>query len=125
MPKTNFIAERYKFNSGNQREDESISEYMACFSKLASPCKFGTFLDDALRDRFVCGVKSAELRHRMLNAAHTKDLKLVGAYEMGLAHEVTKQNAQQWSHKTLRANAISKIPAPNREENTKQCYRCH
>lgn len=82
VPKTSFIAERYKFHSRNQREDESISEYMACLRKLASTCKFGTFLDDALRDRFVCGVKIAELRDRMLNAAHTKDLTLAGAYEM-------------------------------------------
>ena len=124
MPKTNFIAERYKFNSRNQREDESISEYMACLRKLASTCKFGTFLDDALRDRFVCGVKSAELPDHMLNAAHTKDLTLVGAYEMGLAHEVTKQNVQQWSHKSFKTNAISKMSAPKKEENTKPCYRC-
>lgn len=84
--KTNFIAERCKFNSRNQRETESIREYMASIRKLASTCKFGTFLEDALRDRFVCRVKSAELRDRMLNAAHTKDLTLAGAYEMGLAH---------------------------------------
>ncbi|KAG7464205.1 hypothetical protein JOB18_027807, partial [Solea senegalensis] len=51
-------------------------------------------------DRFVCGVKSEELCDHMLNATHTKDLTLAGAYEMGLAHEVTKQNAQQWSHKS-------------------------
>lgn len=59
---------------------------MASIRKLASTCKFGTFLDDALHDRFVCRVKKAELRDRMLNAAHTKDLTLAGAYEMGLAH---------------------------------------
>ncbi len=34
-PKTNFIAERYKFNTRNQREDESVSEYMASLRKLA------------------------------------------------------------------------------------------
>lgn len=124
VPKTNFIAERYKFNTTNQREDEYISEYMASLRRLAATCKFGTFLEDALRDRFVCGVKSAELRNRMLTAAHTKDLTLSGAYDMGLAHEVTKQNAQQWSQKSFKANAIAKTVAPKKDENRKPCYRC-
>lgn len=95
VPKTNLIAERYKFITRSQREDESISEYMAILRKLAASCHFGTFLEDALRDRFVCGVKSAELQDRMLTAAHSKDLTLSAAYDMGLAHEMTKQNAQQ------------------------------
>ena len=124
VPKTNFIAERYKFNTRNQREEESISEYMANLRKLATTCKFGTFLEDALRDRFVCGVKSAELRDRLLNSAHTKDLTLAAAYEMGLAHEVNKQNAQQWSQKMFKANAISKTNLNKREEQRKPCYRC-
>ena len=111
VPKTNFFAERYKFNSRDQREDESISEYMASLRKVAATCKFGAFLDDALRDGFVCGVKSGELCDRMLNSAHTKELTLARAYDIGLAHEVTKQNAQQWSHKSFKANAISKTAA--------------
>lgn len=124
VPKTNVIAERYKFNTRNQREDESISEYMASLRKLAASCHFGTFLDDALRDRFVCGVKAAELRDRMLTAAHSKDLTLSAAYDMGLAHEVTKRNAQQWSHKAFKANAISKAAVFKKEERGKPCYRC-
>lgn len=90
VPKTNAIAERYKFNPRMQREDESISEYMASLRKLAPSCHFGTFLNDALRDRFVFGVKSADLRDQMLTATHSKDLTLSAAYDMGLAHEVTK-----------------------------------
>lgn len=123
VPKTNVIAERYKFNTRNQSENESISEYMASLIKLASTCKFGTFLEDALRDRFVCGVKSAELRDRLLSAAHTKELTLTAAYDMGLAFEVAKQNAQQWSQKTFKANAISSSK-PKKEERMKPCYRC-
>ena len=45
VPKTNFFAERYKFNSRDQREDESISEYMASLRKVAATCKFGAFLE--------------------------------------------------------------------------------
>ena len=76
IPKTNFIAQRCKFHGRNQKENETMSEYIASLRKLAATCKFGTFLDEVLRDRFVCGVKSSELRDRLLNAAHTKDLTL-------------------------------------------------
>uniref|UniRef100_A0AAV2LR46 CCHC-type domain-containing protein n=1 Tax=Knipowitschia caucasica TaxID=637954 RepID=A0AAV2LR46_KNICA len=123
VPKTNVIAERYKFNTRSQQENESICEYMASLRKLAATCKFGTFLEDALRDRFVCGVKTAELRDRLLNVAHTKELTLAAAYDMGLAYEVTKHNAQQWSQKTFKANAIARSNV-KKEERGKPCYRC-
>ena len=54
----------------------------------------------------------------MLNSAHTKELTLARAYDIGLAHEVTKQNAQQWSHKSFKANAISKTAAAPKRRKT-------
>ncbi|KAL2088270.1 hypothetical protein ACEWY4_015169 [Coilia grayii] len=131
VPKTNFIAERCKFHGRNQKENETISEYIASLRKLAATCKFGTFLDEALRDRFVCGVKSTELRDRLLNAAHTKDLILPLAIEMALAFEVTKDSAQQFSHKTYKANVVDKKAGMRHSGKTeklkvgeKPCYRC-
>ena len=35
---------------------ESIAEYVAELRKAASFCEFVDFLDDALQDRFVCGL---------------------------------------------------------------------
>lgn len=131
VPKTNFIAERCKFHGRNQKENETISEYIASLRKLAATCKFGTFLDEALRDRFVCGVKSTELRDRLLNVAHTKDLTLPLSVEMALAFEVTKDSAQQFSQKTYKANVVDKKPKAKQTEakgkssaGGKPCYRC-
>ena len=36
---------------------------------LASSCKFGQFLDEALRDRLVCGIRSENIQKHLL----TKD----------------------------------------------------
>ncbi|XP_054882367.1 uncharacterized protein LOC129356846 [Poeciliopsis prolifica] len=130
VPKTNFIAERCKFHGRNQKDNETISEYVASLRKVAATCKFGTFLEEALRDRFVCGVKSSELRDRLLSTAHTKDLTLPLAVEMALSFEVTKDSAQQFAQKAFKAHVVDKRVKPKyreAEKNTvagKPCYRC-
>ena len=57
-PKPLVIAERYYFYQRSQKINESVQEYLAELRKLAQHCAFGAFLNDALRDRFVCGLRS-------------------------------------------------------------------
>ena len=57
-PKPLIIAERFNFNKRQQGSTESVVDYVAELRRLSVNCNFGTFLDDALRDRFVCGLKS-------------------------------------------------------------------
>ena len=57
-PKPIVIAERYHFHVRNQSPTESIADYVAELRRLAASCEFGAFLDEALRDRFVCGLRS-------------------------------------------------------------------
>ncbi|XP_016518477.1 uncharacterized protein LOC107833495 [Poecilia formosa] len=130
IPKTNFIAERYKFHGRNQKDNETINEFVASLRKLAATCKFGAFLDEALRDRFVCGVKSSELRDRLLSTGHTKDLTLPLVVEMALSFEVTKDSAQQFAQKAFKAHVVekkAKVKYCEAEKNAatrKSCYRC-
>ena len=49
------IAERFRFHRHVQGS-ESVSEFMLTLKKLSEHCKFGAFRDEALRDRFVCGL---------------------------------------------------------------------
>ena len=55
-PKPLMIAERFHFHRRAQAEGESIKEYMAELRMLTTHCEFGAFLDEALRDRLVCGL---------------------------------------------------------------------
>ena len=48
-PRRNLIAERFKFNMGNQRNDESISQYIAELQRLS---QYGSCLEHMARDRF-------------------------------------------------------------------------
>ena len=68
------IAERYKFYHRQQKSDETLSEYMAALRKLTEHCEFEGFLNEALRDKFVCGLQNASIRKKLL-AERTLDLK--------------------------------------------------
>ena len=58
-PKPLEIAERFRFYKRNQHEGESILSYVAELRKLATHCNFGGNLNEALRDRLVCGLPKA------------------------------------------------------------------
>ena len=49
-PKPIVIAEHFKFHRRNQREDESIAQYVAELWKLSEHCAFRDYLDQALCD---------------------------------------------------------------------------
>ena len=64
-PQKNIIFERYLFNSANQ-ENENIDQYLNRLRKLASTCTYGALCDELIRDRLVIGIKSHEVRKRLL-----------------------------------------------------------
>ena len=68
-PKPLVIAERFHFHRREQAEGESINEYMAELRRLTTHCKFGAFLDEALRDRLVCGLRNESIRKKLLTKA--------------------------------------------------------
>ena len=55
-PKPLEIGERFRFYKRNQHEEERILSYVAEIRKLATHCNFGGNLNEALRDRLVCGL---------------------------------------------------------------------
>ena len=52
------IAERYKFWTASQKENESVADFIVRLKTLSSTCKFGAFLQEALRDKLVSGLNS-------------------------------------------------------------------
>ena len=52
------ISEHFNFNKRNQEPNESIQDYVPELRRLTVPCEFGNFLDEALCDRFICGLWS-------------------------------------------------------------------
>ena len=56
-PKLIVIAAHFKFHKASQQESESIRDFQARLKKLAETCEFGGYREEAIRDRFVCGLK--------------------------------------------------------------------
>ena len=73
-PKRLVIAARFHFYKPDQKLDETVAQYAVELQTLASPCKVGPFLDEALRDRLVCGIRSDCTRKHLLTGL--KPLKL-------------------------------------------------
>ncbi len=81
-PKPIVIAERFRFHKRNQKDGESINEYMAELRKLTEFCDFGAVLNDTLRDRLVCGLRNEQVQKKLLTVA---ELNLTKAIEISVA----------------------------------------
>ena len=91
-PKPLIIAERYNFHKRNQKEGETVSQYLAELKRLAERCQFGEFLEQALRDRLVCGLRSEAVQRRLLAE---DDLSLKKAHELAYSIETASKQASE------------------------------
>ena len=65
-PKPLIIAERFKFYKRVQHEDEKVAEYIVSLKQLSTHCDFGMFLNDALHDQLVCGLRQEAIQRKLL-----------------------------------------------------------
>lgn len=87
-PKPLVIVERFHFYRRNQGPTETVNEYVAELRRKAARCKFGTNLEEAIRDRLVCGLKSESTQKRLLTEAELTLVKAVSiAQSMEAAHK--------------------------------------
>ena len=123
-PKPPVIAERIKFHRRNQRDGETVAQYLAELRKLTEQCDFKEHLNEALRDGLVCGLRSEAIQRKLLIE---ENLTLQRAYE--IAHSMETANWQgselQASTKTaVFAKDIQRV-APLKPGNAgPPCYRC-
>ena len=114
-PKPPVIAERFAFHKRDQRPGETVNEFVIELRRLARTCNFGAFLDEALRDRLVCGLAHGGTQRKLLAE---KDLTLKKAVEMATAAEMAvlespQQTAVSESQEVLRVNHAASL-----------CYCC-
>ncbi|XP_043216310.1 uncharacterized protein LOC122378840 isoform X1 [Amphibalanus amphitrite] len=93
-PKPSVTVARFRFFSCYRLPGESIQTYIARLRQFAGDCQFGTFLEEMIRDRLVCGVKSDLIQSRLLSEP---ELSLKKATEMAVAMETAGRNLQELS----------------------------
>ena len=91
-PEPIIIAERFHFYRRDQKTGESIADYLASLRLLASRCKFGTFLTEALRDKLVCGMQSDNIQKVLLTKAN---LTLDKAVEISQGMEAAAKSSKE------------------------------
>ncbi|XP_070389115.1 uncharacterized protein [Dermacentor albipictus] len=90
-PKPSVIAERAKFYRAVQGETQTIAQFVEEIRRLAQTCDFGSFLDDALRDKFVCGMRQIDIQRQLF--VEDKHLTFQKAVDRALASEAAMNNA--------------------------------
>ncbi len=129
-PKPLVIAELFHFHLRQQAAGESVSGYIAELRRLAMNCEFGGYLEEALRDRFVCGLRNEGTQKRLLSEA---DLTFKKALEIAHGMEVAARNAKELQSQTDTRRATGAMPveeAVHRVMPTERgaegmsCYRC-
>ena len=110
-----------------------MSEFAVNLKKLASICDFGTFLPDAIRDCFVCGLRSISVQKKLLADDHTfqQALKLALNYE-GAEKDVSELNPKPTDsvNKIRPSITTRKPPAPSARDHHRIDWRyrnltCH
>ena len=137
---------RYRFHYANQRPEESITDFVRELKKLAGTCEFtNDQLQDSLRDRFICGLRSEQIKRKLLSANYTfqeavdaaiaqetaqKDVQALGSNSLGLrspagVNKVKRDNlaSRNRTSTTGRRNARNdKHMQPTGA--TQRCFRC-
>lgn len=142
QPKPLVIAERFRFQKRNQKEGESVNDYVVAIRHLSKHCEYGDHLDEALRDRLVSGLASESIQRKLLTE---RDLTFARACEIALSMEMASKNSLEILGKSQNA-AVNKISKPKiankgrgqfrktnenfnqknegKMESEQKCYRC-
>lgn len=65
-PRRSVVSQRCRFGQRKQKPNETITDFIVAIKKIAAECEFGGFLQEALRDRLVTGLRSDAIRRRLL-----------------------------------------------------------
>ncbi|XP_065290987.1 uncharacterized protein [Dermacentor albipictus] len=91
-PRSSVIAERCKFNRRVQQEGENVEGFIVELKHLVRKCDYGDFLQDALRDRLVAGIRNEETQRALFAE---RELTFDGACKIALDRELAARDTEQ------------------------------
>ncbi|CAM1325660.1 Uncharacterised protein r2_g3452 [Pycnogonum litorale] len=115
-PKVLEVAESYRFHHAVQGDGETVSDFVNKLKRLASNCNFGTFLNCALRDQFICGIKNQRTKTRLLS----EDRSFAQAISVALADETVEKETVSMRP----SQEVGSIKFNSKVHGKKHCFRC-
>ena len=121
------VAKRFRFYRRNQAAGETIAEFVAELRRLSTHCAFGAAqLEEALRDRLVCGLRSEAIQRKLLSVP---ELTFADALKTAQRMEAAEMNAQQLKGPDSDSASIHRLatrrrPPVSGSQEKKSCYRC-
>ena len=101
-PQKHVLFERYKFNSANQSDAETVDQYVMRLRQLAKSCEYGNLEESLIRDRLVMGTHDARSRDRLLRDRPVPDLQrcvdTMRASELQRAHQMDRPPGESPLH---------------------------
>lgn len=101
-----------------QQEGESIEEYKHALDDLAKDCVFenveaADYRNAYVRDSFICGIRSPDIRQRLLE----ENLDLANSFEKARAYEMAIKNSERIGSTSHVINALPVTIGPENKEN--------
>lgn len=99
------IVENYKFHLRKQADGEKVADFVVALRRLSIHCNFGAYLETALRNQLVFGLRQQKVQNRLLE---TKGLTLEKAVDMATAMEASERGgAEMHQTKTEPVNLVN------------------
>ena len=126
----NALTERQEFRARQQTPGEGISDYILALKRLSRHCNYGDQLNENLRDTFVGGLSSKQIKQKLFLI---KDLTWAKAQSEALAMEAANRDAQTAAtggeQQTInKVSGMKKFFKPKKMEQNKDsnnnCNRC-
>ena len=114
------VAERFKFYERAQLPGERVNDFIAALRTSALKCEFAAFLEEAIRDKLVCGTSNSRIRKRLLVE---RDLTLKKAIEIANALEVVEIDNQIMDLAVEIKSEDTNLLAFNKYKEKPKCYR--
>ncbi|KAL1416406.1 hypothetical protein MTO96_027969 [Rhipicephalus appendiculatus] len=116
-PWRSIVTERYRFHRRDQGQSETIGEFVVELKKLAATCEFGSFLEESLRDRLISGLRSEDIRCRLLSLPN-KEATWERVLNIATAIETAKNDTKEILPAPADVNWQNK-PTPKRKPTSK------
>ncbi|XP_055623412.1 uncharacterized protein LOC129766836 [Toxorhynchites rutilus septentrionalis] len=129
------MVELWKFRSRQQKEGESITDFITVLQRESKHCKFEEYLSKALRNQLVFGLRSQRIKSRLIEE---KDLTFEKAKQIAISMEASGEGVEMLNRRYHEVNLTDSKKQPSQfynrgsssvgvnvtNTNTNKCFRC-